>query len=61
MKYSRKDNEQFESLDLLRVIAALMIVLFHAHSIAFKNSLHHAESFFAVPSWWYSCIDLFSP
>jgi len=55
----RDGKEQFESLDLLRFIASMMIILFHAHSIALKDSLSHGEQFFPAPIWWYSCIELF--
>jgi len=47
---SKKSAErtQFQSLDFLRIIASLMIVIFHAHSIASKNSLSHGEHFFPL-------------
>jgi exopolysaccharide production protein ExoZ len=41
------------------VIASLMIVLFHAHSIALKQATAGGEAFFQAPVWWYSCIELF--
>ncbi len=59
MKINRDGREQFASLELLRAIASLMIVLFHAHSIAQKHAIALAEPFFDAPLWWHSCIDLF--
>ena len=59
MTVIRDGKEQFAGMDLLRVIASLMIVLFHAHSIALKHVTANAEIFFEAPRWWYSCIDLF--
>ena len=55
----RDGKEQFAGLELLRLIASLMIILFHAHSIALKHARVHGDDFFNAPVWWYSCIDLF--
>jgi peptidoglycan/LPS O-acetylase OafA/YrhL len=55
----RNGKEQFASLDLLRVVASLMIVLFHAHSIAVKNAVKQGVHLFEAPQFWYSCVDLF--
>ncbi len=55
----RTGRETFAGLDVLRVLAALMILVYHAHSIATKNALRQDTTIFAEPTWWYACIDLF--
>lgn len=55
----RNGREQFEGMDLLRSIASVMIVVFHAHSIATGNIQDPSKSFIHAPLWWYSCIELF--
>lgn len=55
----RNGREQFDGMDLLRTIASLMIVVYHAHSIALKHVHTNVSSFIAAPLWWYSCIELF--
>ena len=57
--HGRTNRTQFTSLEYLRVIASFMIILFHAHSIAFKHAEQRGEMFFAAPIFWYSCIELF--
>lgn len=56
---NRTGRETFAGLDVLRVLAALMILVYHAHSIATKNALRQDTTIFAEPTWWYACIDLF--
>ncbi len=56
---NRTGRETFAGLDVLRVLAALMILVYHAHSIATKNALRQDTTIFAEPTWWYACVDLF--
>jgi exopolysaccharide production protein ExoZ len=46
-------------MDMLRAIAALMILLYHAHSIARNHAKAQGIPFFNEPFWWNSCIEMF--
>ncbi len=56
---NRTGRESFVGMDALRLFAAVMIVVYHAHSIASKNAAHQGIRIFTEPTWWYACIDLF--
>ncbi len=49
----------FLCMDLLRAYACLMIVTFHAHSIAGNMLLADGIKIWPAPIWWYSTVDLF--
>jgi exopolysaccharide production protein ExoZ len=50
---------QFVGMDILRAIAAMMILLFHAHSIAERQAFSRDYKIFSTPNFWYACIELF--
>jgi exopolysaccharide production protein ExoZ len=56
----RTGGEQLTGLDLLRAVAALMILIFHAHLIAENHTKALGmPPLYGTPNWWNSCIEMF--
>ncbi len=54
-----RDNSTFFFMNVLRAYASVMVVLFHANSIAQSINSVGADTHFVSPLWWHSVIDLF--
>jgi exopolysaccharide production protein ExoZ len=54
-----RDSSTFFFMNVLRAYASVMVVLFHANSIAQSINPVGADTHFASPLWWHSVIDLF--
>lgn len=55
----RTSRTQFASLEYLRILASLMIIVFHAHSISQKHATQQGIVYFDLPILWNCCIELF--
>lgn len=55
----KRGTSQFFFMNVLRAYASIMVVLFHANSIAQSIKSVGLDSHFESPLWWHSVIDLF--
>lgn len=55
----RTSRAQFASLEYLRILASLMIIVFHAHSISRNHAAQQGIAYFDMPIFWNCCIELF--